>query len=92
MPISSSPSLEKFDQFAKLLVASGRYETVDKVLDAAMQALMREECDEQAKEAFLIQALADEDASGIFEGDPFESIRLEMGWAKLGFTAQSRLL
>ena len=84
MPTLSSVRLEKFDEYAKSLVDSGRFQNADAVLDAALDALRREECNEQAKQAFLVQALEDGDASDIFEGDVFESIRRELGWAQTG--------
>ena len=46
-----------------------------------LDALLRE-CDEQAKQVWLDQALADGDASGLYEGDVFEGIRQELGWAR----------
>ncbi len=78
MPTLSSTRMEKFDQFAKPLVDSGRFGSADEVLDAALDALMREECSDQAKQAWLEQALADGDASGIYEGDVFAEIREEL--------------
>jgi antitoxin ParD1/3/4 len=69
----------EFEEFAAELVKSGRYANGNEVLRAAMAALMREECDDEAKEAMLEQALEDGDASGVFEGDAFASVRAELG-------------
>jgi hypothetical protein len=44
-----------------------------------MDALRREECDDEAKLVMLEQALEDGDASGVFEGDAFASVRAELG-------------
>jgi putative addiction module CopG family antidote len=79
----ATPSLSvggEFAEYAHDLVASGRFANTAEVLQAALDALRREECDDEAKRAYLEQALEDGEASGVFEGDPFESLRIEMGW------------
>jgi putative addiction module CopG family antidote len=48
----SIPS-KRFDAFAQRLVESGRYNSPSEVLEAAIDALEREECDEEAKELYL---------------------------------------
>jgi putative addiction module CopG family antidote len=70
----------EFEEFAAELVKSGRYANGNEVLRAAMNALRREECDDEAKMATLIESIEDGEASGIYEGDPFESVRRKMGW------------
>ena len=79
MPLLPSLRSEKFDQVAMPLLESGRYKSADEVLDAALDALMREECGDEAKQVWLDQALADGDASGIYEGDVFAEIREHLG-------------
>jgi len=74
-----SPSVI-FDDLTAELVKSGRYANADAVLRAATQALKREECDDAAKLAMLIEALEAGEASGEYEGDPFETVRRKMGW------------
>jgi len=70
---------QRFDEFAQRLVASGRYNSPSEVLEAAMDALEREECDEEAKEAYLEQALEEGFASGVYKGDAFADVRRELG-------------
>jgi putative addiction module CopG family antidote len=74
----SIPS-KRFDEFAQRLVASGRYNSPSEVLEAAIDALEREECDEEAKEAWLEEALEEGFASGVAEGDVFARVRERVG-------------
>jgi antitoxin ParD1/3/4 len=69
----------EFEEFATELVKSGRYANEAEVLRAAMTALRREECDDAAKEAFLIEAIEEGEASGIAEGDVFARVRERAG-------------
>ena len=68
-----------FDELAQRLVASGRYSSPSEVLEAAVDALEREECDEEAKEAWLEQALEEGFSSGVAEGDVIGRIRARHG-------------
>ncbi len=63
----ATPS-KRFDDLAQRLVASGRYDSPSEVLAAAVDALEleREECDEEAKEAWLEEALE----AGFSSGSP----------------------
>jgi putative addiction module CopG family antidote len=70
---------KRFDEFAQRLVASGRFNSSSEVLDAAIDALEREECDGEAKEAYLEQALEEGFASGVYQGDAFADVRRELG-------------
>ncbi len=82
---TSRPALmETFEEFAKPLVESGRYKNMDEVLNAAMDALRREECDDEAKMNYLRHAIDDGEASGVYEGDVFADIRARMGWVSEG--------
>jgi putative addiction module CopG family antidote len=74
----ATPS-KRFDEFAQRLVASGRYNSPSEVLEAAIDALEREECDEEAKEAWLEEALEAGFSSGVYEGDAFADVRRELG-------------
>jgi putative addiction module CopG family antidote len=74
----ATPS-KRFDEFAQRLVASGRYNSPSEVLEAAIDALEREECDEEAKEAWLEEALEVGFSSGVYEGDAFADVRRELG-------------
>jgi putative addiction module CopG family antidote len=69
----------EFEEFAAELVKSGRYADGNEVLRAAMTALKREECDDEAKLAFLIEAIEEGEASGIAEGDVFARVREHAG-------------
>ena len=80
MPTQTLSLTAEFEAFTTELVKSGRYPNANEVLRAAMTALQREECDDAAKLAILIEAIEDGEASGIYEGDPFESVRQKMGW------------
>ena len=80
----ATPS-QRFDELAQRLVASGRYNSPSEVLEAAMDALEREECDEEAKEAYVEQALEAGFSNGIAEGDVIGRIR-----ARHGLSAEER--
>jgi len=70
---------KRFDELAQRLVASGRYNSPSEVLEAAIDALEREECDDEAKEAWLEQALEEGFSSGVAEGDVFARVRARAG-------------
>ncbi len=74
----ATPS-KRFDEVAQRLVSSGRYNSPSEVLEAAIDALEREECDEEAKEAWLDEALEAGFSSGVYEGDAFADVRRELG-------------
>jgi putative addiction module CopG family antidote len=74
----ATPS-KRFDEVARRLVSSGRYNSPSEVLEAAIDALEREECDEEAKEAWLDEALEAGFSSGIAEGDVFARVRARAG-------------
>jgi len=74
----ATPS-KRFDELAQRLVASGRYNSPSEVLEAAIDALEREECDEEAKEEWLEQALEAGFSSGVAEGDVFARVRARAG-------------
>jgi len=70
---------QRFEEIAQRLVASGRYNSQSEVLEAALDALEREECDDEAKEEWLEAALEAGFASGIAEGDVFARVRERAG-------------
>ena len=70
---------KRFEELAQRLVASGRYSSPSEVLEAAVDALEREECDEEAKEAWLEQALEEGFSSGVAQGDVMGRIRARYG-------------
>lgn len=67
----------EFEQFASELVNNGRYSTTAEVMQAAMEALRREECDDDAKMTALMEALDEGDGSGVYEGDAFADLRAQ---------------
>jgi Arc/MetJ-type ribon-helix-helix transcriptional regulator len=71
---------ESFTEFAQPLVESRRFQDVDAVLVAAMDALSREIRDEEAQLAYVRRAVDEGDASGVCTGNPFADVRHEMGW------------
>jgi antitoxin ParD1/3/4 len=71
----------EFEAFIAARVENGRYENANEVLHAAMDALLREENEDEAKLAFLVQAAKEGEASGIAEGDVFARVRERAGLA-----------
>ena len=69
----------EFEEYAAEQVKTGRYANAREVLDAAKAALEREKR-YQEKLAYLKQAIAEGEASGVYEGDAFADVRREMGW------------
>jgi antitoxin ParD1/3/4 len=63
--------------FVANMVESGFYSDANDVIREALSKLEQEN---QAKLIALRQALDEGEASGIFEGDAFASVRREMGW------------
>jgi antitoxin ParD1/3/4 len=68
---------DELNSFLTESVASGDYPDTSAVVRDALRALRRED---QLKLKALIAAIDEGEASGVFEGDPFESVRQEMGW------------
>ena len=68
---------EKLDTFVANMVAGGYYADVSEVVQDALRKLEEEE---DAKLTLLRVAVDEGEASGIFEGDAFVSVRREMGW------------
>ena len=68
---------EKLDTFVANMVAGGHYADVSEVVQDALRKLEEEE---DAKLTLLRVAVDEGEASGIFEGDAFVSVRREMGW------------
>jgi putative addiction module CopG family antidote len=68
---------EELDAFVSSMVESGCYADASEVVRAALTKL---EQDDEAKLAALTSAIDEGMNSPDFEGDPFESVRREMGW------------
>jgi antitoxin ParD1/3/4 len=79
MPTRNVSLTDKLDRFVDSLIGSGRYENASEVVRAALRALDRDERVYEAKLEALVKALDAGAASGVFEGDPFESVRQELG-------------
>jgi putative addiction module CopG family antidote len=71
---------EELDSFVTASVANGDYPDASAVLQDALRALEREKRENEAKMKALIDSIEEGEASGVFEGDAFESVRQEMGW------------
>jgi Arc/MetJ-type ribon-helix-helix transcriptional regulator len=74
--------IAELQAFAAPYLSSREYADITEVLHAALAALRREKNAEDR----ICEALAEEgEASGLYEGDPFERIRARYGW-KTRFT------
>ena len=72
---------QRFELLAARLVEQGRFASISEVLEAAVDALEREECEDEAKAEALDEAIAAGFASGIYDGDPFADARAKYGLA-----------
>ncbi len=75
MPTRNVNLTEELDQFILSKIASGRYENASEVVRDALRGLERDERTYAAKLAALRAAIEAGDASGIFKGGPFASVR-----------------
>jgi antitoxin ParD1/3/4 len=75
MPTRNVNLTEELDSFVLSKVENGRYENASEVVRAALRTLEREDREYELKLAALRAAIDEGDASGIFEGDPFEHVR-----------------
>lgn len=66
---------DELDRFISAKVESGRFENASEVVRAALRTLMRDEQTYEEKLAALRTAIDEGDASGIAEGNVFDSIR-----------------
>ena len=80
MPTRNVNLTAELDAQVAQRVASGRYENASEVVRAALRALLRQEQEDALKLRRLEQDLDEGDASGDFEGDPFEAAYAEIGW------------
>lgn len=74
-PITLTRLPEELERFAEAQVAAGRFPDVEGVLEAGLMAMKRY----QEKAAALDAELEEGERSGLFEGDPFASVRAELG-------------
>lgn len=75
MPTRNVNLTDELDSFVLSRVENGRYENASEVVRAALRMLEREEQEYESKLAALRAAIDEGDASGIFDGDPFEYVR-----------------
>ena len=68
---------EAIDQFVTESVRQGDYSNANEVI---IEALRKLEEEHMAKTLALRQALDEGLASGVYEGDAFESVARELGW------------
>jgi antitoxin ParD1/3/4 len=78
MPTRNVNLTEELDRFILAKIESGKYENASEVVRDALRVLEREEREYEAKLAALRAALQEGDASGVFEGDAFASVREEL--------------
>lgn len=78
MPTRNVNLTEELDRFILAKIEGGKYENASEVVRDALRGLEREEREYEAKLAVLRAAIDEGDASGIFEGDPFASLREEL--------------
>jgi antitoxin ParD1/3/4 len=72
MPTRNVNLTLELDRFVLSRVESGRYENASEVVRAALRTMERQEQIYEQKLAALRAAIDEGDASGVFEGDPFE--------------------
>ena len=68
-----------FEEFVDGEVAAGHFNSAGEVVQAGLILLERQKNQYQRKIAVLRDAIDEGDASGVFEGDPFASVREELG-------------
>lgn len=85
MPIREVRLTEALDRFIESQIATGRYEDASDVVRDALRALESQKQDYETKLEALKAAIAEGDASGVFEGDPFSQ-----AWADAGLPASER--
>ncbi len=78
-PITLAHLPEDLARFAEAQVAAGHFARVEDVLEAGLVALKRRQERYDEKMAKLREAIAEGDASPDFDGDPFASVRAELG-------------
>ena len=81
MAIQSIPLLAELDEFAAPFVDSGRYASTTEVLHAAMEALLREQAEQDVWTPELIALAEEGEASGDAEGDVIERLRAKFDLA-----------
>jgi antitoxin ParD1/3/4 len=79
MPVRHVNLTDELDSFVTTGVTTGRFEDASDVVRAGLRSLVREESLYEAKLSALRAAIAEGDASGWVEGDPFEDVLQEIG-------------
>jgi antitoxin ParD1/3/4 len=74
MPTRNVNLTPELDRFVLSRIKAGRYENASEVLRAALRSLERDEREFEAKLIALRAAIDEGAGSGVFEGDPFESV------------------
>jgi antitoxin ParD1/3/4 len=85
MPTRNVNLTDELDHFVVTRIESGRYSNASEVVRDALRTLEREDREYEAKIAALRAAIAEGDASGVAEGDPFARV-----WETLGLPQESR--
>ncbi len=81
MATQSIPLLAELDEFAAPFVDSGRYANTTEVLHAAMEALLREQAEQDVWTPELIALAEEGEASGDAEGDVIGRLRAKFDLA-----------
>jgi antitoxin ParD1/3/4 len=78
MPIRHVEITDALDRFIEADVASGHYQDASDVMREALRTLELQRQDDEDKLAALRAAIAEGDASGIFEGDAWADAGLDV--------------
>jgi antitoxin ParD1/3/4 len=79
MPTRNINLTPELDRVVAERVESGKYDNASQVMRAAVRALVDQEKLEASKMAWLRNAIAEGDASGVYEGDGFADVMKELG-------------
>ncbi len=79
MPIRQVEITDALDRFIEAEIASGHYQDASDVMREALRTLDLQKQEYEDKVAALRAAIAEGDASGIFEGDAFAHARAVAG-------------
>jgi Arc/MetJ-type ribon-helix-helix transcriptional regulator len=83
-PLTPADLPEDLARLAQAQIEAGRCASVEEFLRAGAAALEVEQRRQEAKLAKLRAAIDEGDASGVFDGDPFASVRTELGLNQRG--------
>jgi antitoxin ParD1/3/4 len=82
MPTRNVNLTPELDRVVAERVESGQFDNASQFIRAAVRAYLEREKLEEQKMAWLRNAIAEGDASGVYPGDAFEDVRKELGLPK----------